>query len=137
MTTLAEQLEIDAAAVLADLPKTDSVVFQYISGEVTAANGQTSRTWATLATVSANVESRDVREDYQADRLQVSRIYSIVSAYIPGVTEKCRVVYQGKNLNISRIKADETTKRYLLVEAYADNDTYDNAFPTTTTTTTT
>ena len=134
--TLAEQLDADAAWLIADLPKTDSVVIQAPTITMAADKSQ-SFSWATLAAVNANVEIHDVREDAEGGRLTVSRLYSIVCVYVAGITEKCRVVYQGKNLNIFRIKADETTKRYLLIEAYADEDTYVNAFPTTTTTTTT
>jgi len=136
MTTLAQQLEIDAAAILADLPKTDSVVFQEPT-DTTGDDGQTTRTWSTLATADCNVEVKDVKEEYINERLSVFRLYSIVGPYIPGITEKCRAIYQGKTLNIARIKSDEITKRYLMVEAYADKDTYENAFITTTTTTTT
>lgn len=133
--TLAEQLDADAAWLLADLPKTDSVVIQVPTVTI-AADGSQSASWATLCTFDANVESKAVEEDYEADRLKVSREYSVICAYVAGVTEKCRIVYQGKNLNIARILADETTKRYLRIECYADSDTYTDAFITTTTTTT-
>jgi SPP1 family predicted phage head-tail adaptor len=133
--TLAEYLDADAAWILADLPKTDSVTIQQPAVSVDA-NGEQVLSWSTLATVDANVEAQAVEEEYEAARLKVSREYSIVCAYVAGVTEKCRILYQGKYLNIARILADETTKRTLRIEAFADRDTYDNAFITTTTTTT-
>jgi SPP1 family predicted phage head-tail adaptor len=120
-----------------DLPKTESITIQSVANTFNENRDQVF-VWSDVATnVEANVEIRDVKEEYQWERLNVDRLYHIVMPYRSGMDEAMRIVYKGKNLNIHSITDDELTNRYMIIQAYADKDTYDNAFPTTTTTTTT
>ena len=131
------QLELDAIFIMNDLPKTESIDIQSKTNTFNE-YGEQVESWVDIATdVRCNIEIRDVKEEYQWERLGVDRLYHIIIDYRSGMDEAMRIQYKGKNLNIFSIIDDELTNRYMIIKAYADKDTYDNAFPTTTTTTTT
>ena len=129
------QLDIDAQFVINEMPKNATVTIQQ-PVNTTTDSGETTQAWTTFQTISANVETRRVTELYELERLRTNRVYSVLIPYIQEMSEKMRIVYGDINLNIISINDDELTRRYMIVEAIADKDTYD-AFPTTTTTTTT
>jgi SPP1 family predicted phage head-tail adaptor len=73
-------------------------------------------TWATFATVWAEVKDSPGNEQYQADQLTAVRTTWFNVRYLDGLAEKMRILYDDRYYNIKSIERPDR-KRSLILKA--------------------
>ncbi|MDA0780673.1 MAG: phage head closure protein [Rickettsiales bacterium] len=89
----------------------ERVKFQTES-DVADGGGGFTATWINHVTVWGKVSPVKIDEEAQADQLQAEVLYKIKIRYRSDLSEKMRIVWQGKNLNIRSITNPDERKRY-------------------------
>lgn len=82
--------------------------------------GGYAETWATYATVWAQVRPLSGRERYHAQQIEAEASYRVTIRYRADVLDSDRIVWRGQNLNI-RFRADAGPREpYLMMDVEVD-----------------
>lgn len=85
--------------------------------QTTGSMGDVSKTWATLATVWANVKSATGRERLADDRTMATQMTRFRIRYRADVTEADRIVWKGETFNIRAISDQSQRLLYMDIQA--------------------
>lgn len=73
--------------------------------------------WSTFCTVWAAAEVSSGRESLIAQRIDAEDIYKFTIRYFPGITEKMRIPYAGRNLQIKSVVDPDLRKNFMVIKA--------------------
>lgn len=78
--------------------------------------GKALSTWASVATVHAQVQSSAGSESVDNGQITAQLTHVVTARYFPGLSPHWRVLWNGKILQIIEIKTDATAKRWQVLK---------------------
>jgi SPP1 family predicted phage head-tail adaptor len=79
--------------------------------------------WNDFATVWASLEDSQGSEGLQADQITAVRTTNFVIRYLDGVTEKMRVLFDGRHYDIQSIQRPDRKRSLILKTTILDDET--------------
>ena len=85
--------------------------------DTTTTGGEVTQTWATFATVWAEIMPLSSREAWIAQQSQATTTHKITMIYRAGITADMRATYNSRTFNFDSVVNLDEANRYLLITA--------------------
>lgn len=93
------------------------ITFQKLTTSVNE-NGFEEEAWQDYKTVWASVSNLSEREYYQAAAIQAEKTVKFLIRYIEGIDTDMRILFKGKQFNISSIDNMKYVNKYIEIKAF-------------------